>query len=134
MRFFIVFCAFFAPVFAHAETGWKFEGGEEAAFLHYGDGLGFFCTPGMGTVGIYAEVPQAAATETLSFTASGQRFSYPAVSIQTGLQVRLSPDDPLFAAMAAGGMMRVEAGGAAVEVPLAGADIAGLQRACATPP
>jgi hypothetical protein len=133
MRFFIVFLALFAPVFAHAEMGWKFAANDEAVFLHYGDGLGFFCTQGMGTVGIYAEVPQAAATETLSFAASGQRFSYTATSIQTGLQVRVSADDPLFSAMSAGGVMRVEAGGAGVDVPLDGADIAGLQKACAPP-
>ena len=134
MRFFIAFLALFTPVFAQAETGWKFASGEEAVFLHYGDGLGFFCTPGMGTVGIYAEVPQAAATETLSFTAAGQRFSYPSVSVQTGLQIRVAADDPLFSAMAMGGEMRVEAGGAGVDVPLNGADVAGLQRACAPSP
>lgn len=133
MRFLIVFCAFFATVLAHAETGWKFVANDEAAYLHYGDGLGFFCTPGMGTVGIYAEKPQAAETETLSFTADGQRFSYPATSIQTGLQIRIAADDLLFDAMSKGGVMRVEAGGAGVEVPLQGADIFGLQKACAPP-
>lgn len=134
MRFFIAFFALFAPVLAHAETGWKFQAGAEAAFLHYGDGLGFFCTPGSGAVGVYAEIPQAGAGESLGFTIAGQSFSHSAGAMQKGFQAMISADDPLFSAMAGGGVMRVEAGGAFVDVPLAGADVAGLQGACAVQP
>lgn len=134
MRLFLVFCTLFAAVPAHAETGWKFQAGAEAAFLHYGDGLGFFCSPGSGAVGIYAEVPQAGSSENLGFRIADQSFSHVAGVMQTGFQAMVSADDPLFSAMARGGVMRVEAGGAFVEVPLAGADIAGLQGACAGQP
>lgn len=123
---------------ALAMPAWQFDNGEAVAFLHYGDGaesqLGFFCSPGFGTVGIYAEIPGVAIAEgggaKLAITAAGQRFTYDAGMVQAGLQVMVGADDPVMVAFASGGSAILEAEGKSLEVPLAGADVAGLARAC----
>lgn len=123
---------------AMAAPSWQFDTGEAVAYLHYGEGaesrLGLFCSPGFGTVGLYVELPGLALPEAggakLAITAAGQRFTYQAAAVQAGLQLMLGADDPLMVAFASGGKALFEAEGKALEVPLDGADFAGLARAC----
>lgn len=127
-----------AATAAQAEPSWQFDNGDVVAYLHYGEGaesqLGLFCSPGFGTVGLYVELPGLAMAEgssaKLAITAAGQRFTYEAGSVQAGLQLMVGADDPLMVALAQSGSAQFEAEGKRLEVPLEGADVPGLARAC----
>ena len=121
-----------------AEPHWEMQVSEHVAFLHLADAaqgsIGFFCTPGFGTVGMFVEVPGFAApdasSQELAVRVGSTRFVYETGALQGGLQAMLAADDPLFAAMARAQSLHLEAGGKGLEVPLQDADFAALQQAC----
>ena len=121
-----------------AEPHWEMQVTDHVAFLHLADaaqgGIGFFCTPGFGTVGMFVEVPGFSApdatSQQLAVSVGATRLVYETGALQGGLQAMLAADDPLFAAMAGADSLRLEADGKGFDVPLAGADFTGLQQAC----